>query len=195
MATQVQTTTKTQLNGAPRKPAAPRAAPVKKSTTATAAKRAPPSSAHKPAAHTQNKAASVAGENPASGGGVTSAYAIMASRIANRVAEMAESITFVERPKPSEADPEPVEQEKRRPRKLEMRLNNSAADSVAFSAPFLDNTLQKMLQLQNRMLKTTADLSKSEGVDEKMVKEHAAQSAELSRIIALICAEKARQGA
>jgi len=29
--------------------------------------------------------------------GVTSAYAIMANRIANRVAEMAESITFVER--------------------------------------------------------------------------------------------------
>lgn len=42
------------------------------------------------------KAASVAGgENPANG--VTSAYAIMANRIANRVAEMAESITFVER--------------------------------------------------------------------------------------------------
>lgn len=87
------------------------------------------------------------------------------------------------------------EQEKKRPRKLEMRLNNSAPDSVAFSAPFLDNTLQKMLHLQNRMLKTTAALSKSDGVDEKVVKEHASQSAELSRIIALICAEKARQGA
>lgn len=33
----------------------------------------------------------------AGGPGVTSAYAIMANRIANRVAEMAESITFVER--------------------------------------------------------------------------------------------------
>lgn len=87
------------------------------------------------------------------------------------------------------------ELEKKRPRKLEMRLNNSAPDSVAFSAPFLDNTLQKMLHLQNRMLKTTAALSKSDGVDEKVVKEHASQSAELSRIIALICAEKARQGA
>jgi hypothetical protein len=76
-----------------------------------------------------------------------------------------------------------------------MRLNGTSADSVAFSAPFLDNTLQHMLQLQNRMLKTTADLSKSEGVSEGTVKEHAAQSAELSRIIAMICAEKARQGA
>lgn len=66
---------------------------------------------------------------------------------------------------------------------------------MAFSAPFLDNTLQKMLQLQNRMLTTTADLAKAENVDEKVVKEQAAQAAELSRIIAMICAEKARQGA
>lgn len=76
-----------------------------------------------------------------------------------------------------------------------MRLNNSSPDAIAFSAPFLDNTLQKMLMLQNRMLKSTAEMSKAEGINEKMVKEHAAQSAELSRIIALICAEKARQGA
>lgn len=76
-----------------------------------------------------------------------------------------------------------------------MRLGHSAPDSIAFSAPFLDNTLQKMLSLQNRMLKSTAELSKAEGADEALVKEHAAQSAELSRIIALICAEKARQGA
>ena len=75
-----------------------------------------------------------------------------------------------------------------------MRLDGSSKDSIAFSAPFLDNTLQKMLHLQNRMLTTTADLSKSD-VEEKLVKEHASQSAELSRIIALICAEKARQGA
>lgn len=90
---------------------------------------------------------------------------------------------------------EPQAEEKKKPRKLEMRLNGGSADSVAFSAPFLDNTLQKMLQLQNRMLKSSAELSKTEGVDEKIVREHAAQSAELSRIIALICAEKARQGA
>lgn len=76
-----------------------------------------------------------------------------------------------------------------------MRLENTAADGIAFSAPFLDNTLQKMLQLQNRMLRSTAELSKMEGVDERVVKENANQSAELSRIIALICAEKARQGA
>jgi len=74
-----------------------------------------------------------------------------------------------------------------------MRLNGSSQDSIAFSAPFLDNTLQKMLQLQNRMLKSTAELSKAENVEEKIIKEHAAQSAELSRIIALICSEKARR--
>ncbi|KAF2863046.1 hypothetical protein K470DRAFT_255555 [Piedraia hortae CBS 480.64] len=136
------------------------------------------------------KAASVAGgENHAMG-----AYSIMANRIANRVAEMAESITFVERPKPREPEP-PAEEARRKPRKLEMRLNGGAPDQVAFSAPFLDNTLQKMLQLQNRMLKSSAQLSKMEDVDERIVKEHAAQSAELSRIIALICAEKARQSA
>jgi len=85
-------------------------------------------------------------------------------------------------------------EEKKKPRKLEMRLPGGG-ESVAFSAPFLDNTLQKMLQLQNRMLKSTAELSKSENVDESAIKESAAQSAELSRIIAMICAEKARQGA
>ncbi|KAF7846207.1 hypothetical protein BT93_L4864 [Corymbia citriodora subsp. variegata] len=140
------------------------------------------------------KAASVSGESPVNG--VTSAYAIMANRIANRVAEMAESITFVERPKgPQQNMYNDEPQEKKRPRKLEMRLENSGSDAISFSAPFLDNTLQKMLLLQNRMLKSSADLAKSEGVDEKVVKEQAAQSAELSRIIALICAEKARQGA
>lgn len=75
-----------------------------------------------------------------------------------------------------------------------MRFPNSdSSEHVSFSAPFLDNTLQKMLQLQNRMLKTTAELSKEEGVSEKALKEQASQSAELSRIIAMICAEKARQ--
>lgn len=84
------------MDGVPRKPSAPRA-PIKKPSTATAAKKVPNGVAHRPATHPLNKAASVAGDNPATGGGVTSAYAIMASRIANRVAEMAESITFVER--------------------------------------------------------------------------------------------------
>lgn len=145
------------------------------------------------AAPVQNKAASIAGESPTNG--VTSAYAIMASRIANRVAEMAESITFVERPKAREPELAPIE-EKRRPRKLDIRIpNQDSSEHISFSAPFLDNTLQKMLQLQNRMLQTTAHLSKAEGVDEKAIKEQAAQAAELSRIIALICAEKARQGA
>lgn len=87
-----------QMNGVARKPSVPRAA-VKKAYVA--AKNTPngvarPSYAQKAAVPVQNKAASIAGDN-ASGGGVTSAYAIMASRIANRVAEMAESITFVER--------------------------------------------------------------------------------------------------
>lgn len=88
-----------QVNGYPRKASAPRA-PVKRTTPV--AKKVPNGVAARPAqtrsaAPVQNKAASVAGESPASGGGVTSAYAIMAHRIANRVAEMAESITFVEK--------------------------------------------------------------------------------------------------
>lgn len=74
-----------------------------------------------------------------------------------------------------------------------MRLRAVEKDSVAFSAPFLDNTLQKMLLLQNRMLQSAADLSKAEGVSDKVQREQAAQAAELSRIIAMICAEKARQ--
>lgn len=78
-----------QVNGVAKKPSTPRA-PVKK-PVATAS-RAPQVKKATPVAF---KAASVAGETPATG--VTSAYAIMASRIANRVAEMAESITFVER--------------------------------------------------------------------------------------------------
>lgn len=43
----------------------------------------------------RNKAASIAGDNPSQG--VTSAYATLASRLANRVAEIAEGITIVER--------------------------------------------------------------------------------------------------
>jgi len=185
--------TKAQTNGAPKvngisakKPAA--RAPVKKA----------PGSATKPAQKSakpvQNKAASVAGGEGHGGGGP---YAIMASRIANRVAEMAESITFVERQKPPHHQMEEMTpDEKKKPRKLEMRLNGGGSgQDVAFSAPFLDNTLSKMLQLQNRMLKSTAELSKAEGVQEGVIKENAAQSAELSRIIAMICAEKARQGA
>lgn len=53
-----------------------------------------------------------------------------------------------------------------------------------------------MLALQDRMLKVSRELAASgEGVDEDVKREQFAQSAELSRIIALICAEKARQGA
>jgi hypothetical protein len=74
-----------------------------------------------------------------------------------------------------------------------MRLRAVDKDSVAFSAPFLDNTLQKMLLLQNRMLQSSAELSRAEGVSDKLQREHAAQAAELSRLIAMICAEKARQ--
>ena len=75
-----------QMNGvAGKKPAAARA-PAKKPAARAVQQKASP---------VQNKAASVAGEYPENG--ATSAYAIMASRIANRVAEMAESITFVER--------------------------------------------------------------------------------------------------
>ncbi|KAK6407198.1 hypothetical protein LTR95_018570 [Oleoguttula sp. CCFEE 5521] len=187
--------TKLQSNGAAKAPNGV-AAPKRPTTTRAPVKKAAPGTTVRPksAKPIQNKAASVAGDNPSQG--VGGAYAIMASRIANRVAEMAESITFVERQKPQApaSQLESVPEEKKKPRKLEMRLPPSASDSIAFSAPFLDNTLQMMLQLQNRMLTSTAKLSKSEGVDEQVVKENAAQSAELSRIIAMICAEKARQG-
>lgn len=43
------------------------------------------------------RANSISSQGDAPVNGVGSAYAIMANRIANRVAEMAESITFVER--------------------------------------------------------------------------------------------------
>lgn len=132
---------------------------------------------------------------------IPSPYEIMASRIANRVAEMAENITFVERekpgPAPAPAPKELVQKPRKPPRKLEMRLGQSGPSptNVTFSAPFLDNTLAKMLTLQNHMLKVGRDLAASEDVDEAVKQEQFAQSAELSRIIALICAEKARQGA
>lgn len=86
---------------------------------------------------------------------------------------------------------------KKPPRKLEMRLPNAGQSptNITFSAPFLDNTLSKLLALQNRMLTVSNDIAASGDVDEKTKQEQFAQSAELSRIIALICAEKARQGA
>lgn len=52
-----------------------------------------------------------------------------------------------------------------------------------------------MLDLQNRMLRVGKEIATAEGVSEEMKQEQFKQSAELSRIIALICAEKARQGA
>ncbi|KAF2427186.1 hypothetical protein EJ08DRAFT_736250 [Tothia fuscella] len=119
----------------------------------------------------------------------------MAGRIANRVAEMAENVTFAERPRPGAADPAPEPQVngKKPPRKLELRLPKGS-EGVKFSAPFLDNTLSKMLALQNRMLKTGSSIAASD-VDDEIKREQFEQSAELSRLIALICAEKARQGA
>ncbi|EOD47276.1 hypothetical protein UCRNP2_5981 [Neofusicoccum parvum UCRNP2] len=140
--------------------------------------------------HAKSAAPAVASARP-------SAYEIMAARIANRVAEMAENMTFAERPVAAPAPP-PQEQTavngKKQPRKLEIRLQNSSPDAVSFSAPFLDNTLSKMLALQNRMLQLGSELAKDENVSEETKKEQFAQSAELSRVIALICAEKARQG-
>ena len=50
-----------------------------------------------------------------------------------------------------------------------------------------------MLSLQNRMLMTGQDIAAS-ATDDRIKREQFEQSAELSRIIALICAEKARQG-
>ncbi|KAI9702280.1 MAG: hypothetical protein M1820_006212 [Bogoriella megaspora] len=132
---------------------------------------------------------------------IPSAYEIMAGRIANRVAEMAENITFVERnPKPAATD-SPALQEidpatgKKRPRKLDIRLATGTKGDVKFSPAFLDSVLTKMLTLQGRMLKVSNDLAKAEDVDEETKKEQFEQTSELSRIIALICAEKARQGA
>jgi len=99
------------------------------------------------------------------------------------------------RPKPaSPVDEANAQAGPKKPRKLEIRLQNSKPDDVSFSAPFLDNTLGKMLDLQRRMLQTSADIASSDA-PESVKKEQYAQSAELSKIIALICAEKARQGA
>lgn len=102
--------------------------------------------------------------------------------------------------RPGQQPVQKVEQKstaKKPPRKLEMRLPNNGASptNVTFSAPFLDNTLSKLLQLQNRMLSVSNDIAASADVDEHTKQEQFAQSAELSRIIALICSEKARQGA
>lgn len=77
-----------------------------------------------------------------------------------------------------------------------MRLpGGPATEQASFSPEFLDTTLQKILALQNDMLRMTADLAKAEGVDKALVQSQAKQSADLSRIVALICAEKARQAA
>jgi hypothetical protein len=158
----------------------------------------------KSAASRPRKAASTVGAKNAANGATNGAvqhaspYTIMASRIANRVAEMAENMTFVERERQSsqpQVQQQPVQ--RKPPRKLEMRLpnNGQSPTNITFSAPFLDNTLSKLLALQNRMLHVSNDIAASEDVDEKTKQEQFAQSAELSRIIALICSEKARQGA
>ncbi|CAO2654281.1 Nn.00g110140.m01.CDS01 [Neocucurbitaria sp. VM-36] len=175
-------------------PASVASAPVKRTANRTTASRTkkPAQAAKKPQTNGAVNGASQAQMSP---------YTIMASRIANRVAEMAENMTFVEREKPQEQaqqsaqSPKPAQ--KKPPRKLEMRIPNSGASptNITFSAPFLDNTLSKLLTLQNRMLKVSNDIAASEDVDDQTKQEQFAQSAELSRIIALICAEKARQGA
>ncbi|KAF1949272.1 hypothetical protein CC80DRAFT_497588 [Byssothecium circinans] len=169
-------------------PASIASAPVNRTTS-----KAPASRTKKPAARPQQKSA-----NGAVNGAHPSPYGIMASRIANRVAEMAENMTFVEREKPTSPSPTPASPKTRKPpRKLEMRLPSSGQSptNITFSAPFLDNTLSKLLTLQNRMLKVSNDIAASEDVDDSVKREQFNQSAELSRIIALICAEKARQGA
>lgn len=94
MATKVQQAP--QPNGLPKKPVAPRAAPVKKPAAARSTTAGAKSAAQQKARPVQKKAASVAGGEQG-GEGLTSAYAIMANRIASRVAEMAESITLVEK--------------------------------------------------------------------------------------------------
>ena len=81
-----------RLNGVPRPNGVARANGAARANGSPAKPRA---AATRPPVPRAPKAASVSGESPVNG--VTSAYAIMANRIANRVAEMAESITFVER--------------------------------------------------------------------------------------------------
>ncbi|OCK81210.1 hypothetical protein K432DRAFT_351507 [Lepidopterella palustris CBS 459.81] len=151
----------------------------------------------KPPAARPKKPAANGMANGAMNGHIPSPYEIMASRIMNRVGEMAENISLVEREKPSPTPKESQQKTKKPPRKLEMRLGQSGTSptNISFSAPFLDNTLSKMLALQGRMLKVGQELAASEDVEEEVKHEQFAQSAELSRIIALICAEKARQGA
>ncbi|KAF1942498.1 hypothetical protein EJ02DRAFT_465706 [Clathrospora elynae] len=174
-------------------------APVKHSankTTASRTKKPTPSANKKPQTNGATNGASQAQSQ-------MSPYTIMASRIANRVAEMAENMTFVEREKPQQQQQQQqqsapsVQSAKKPPRKLEMRMPNNGASptNITFSAPFLDNTLSKLLMLQNRMLTVSNDIAACEDVSDKTKQEQFAQSAELSRIIALICAEKARQGA
>ncbi|KAF2739564.1 hypothetical protein EJ04DRAFT_559902 [Polyplosphaeria fusca] len=168
-------------------PASVASAPVHRTVAKTPASRAKKAAAKPPQA------------NGAMNGGPVSPYGIMASRIMNRVGEMAENISFYERDtRPaSQPAPSPTSTKKKPPRKLEVRLppTGQSTANVTFSAPFLDNTLTKLLQLQNRMLKVSNDIATSEDVDESIKQEQFNQSAELSRIIALICAEKARQGA
>ncbi|ORY01034.1 hypothetical protein BCR34DRAFT_676498 [Clohesyomyces aquaticus] len=172
-------------------------APVHRTSTKTPASRTAkkPAAARKPATNGAVKPAT----NGATNGALPSPYGIMASRIANRVAEMAENITFVERERPQQnPTPQPAQKPiKKAPRKLDIRMPNNGASptNITFSAPFLDNTLSKLLSLQNRMLSVSNDIAASEDVDDKVKHEQFNQSAELSRIIALICAEKARQGA
>ncbi|KAF2008447.1 hypothetical protein BU24DRAFT_403039 [Aaosphaeria arxii CBS 175.79] len=172
-------------------PASVASAPVNRTSTKTAASRTKKAGAAKSSSKAVNGATNGAVHH--------SPYEIMASRIANRVAEMAENYTFVERekPQPRQNGQSPAPQQRKPPRKLEVRLppTGQSPTNITFSAPFLDNTLTKLLTLQNRMLKVSNDIAASEDVDEITKQEQFAQSAELSRIIALICAEKARQGA
>ncbi|KAJ4347322.1 uncharacterized protein N0V89_011262 [Didymosphaeria variabile] len=174
-------------------PASVASAPVRRTPNKATAARKPASTVGKKSQNATNGAVNGAQQH-------ASPYTIMASRIANRVAEMAENMTFIEREKPNTQSPPPAVQspkQKKPPRKLDIRVpnNGQSPTNITFSAPFLDNTLSKLLKLQNRMLTVSNDIAASEDVDEQTKQEQFAQSAELSRIIALICAEKARQGA
>jgi len=173
-------------------PASVASAPVHRTATKTTASRTKKSVGAKSAPKAPQTNGAVNGA-----ASYASPYGIMASRIANRVAEMAENMTFVERERPQSQPQTPTSpQTKKPPRKLEMRIPNTAGGAqVTFSAPFLDNTLSKLLALQNRMLQVSQEIAASDDVEDKVKKEQYNQSAELSRIIALICAEKARQGA
>jgi len=68
-------------------------------------------------------------------------------------------------------DPEPQSNRKKPPRKLEIRSQSYNVNAIRLSAPFLDDLLAKMLQLQNRMLMTGQDIAASSETEDIIKRE------------------------